>query len=242
MPNNKKSTIPVTSVDSWEFNGSLSSNKPNSSKKIAVPIFQTISPYYYDDRCWVPQDWLQQAKKQANLKLKTAPVTNVRVGITFSKTANRASVSQFTIDLLHEIMSASGNPSLLITSTLRTAEDQARAMFQNIKSKGYEYNYDLYGANGDAVVKVAENAQKKKLSDTEIISEMVKEINRIGPGKVSKHAGDPKKTNVVDIAPSSLTNRKGFEKEVEKRKIFMLKPPADPAYHLEITQPETVIP
>ena len=69
---------------------------------------------------------------------------------------------------------------------------------------------------------------------------MVDTINEIGPEKVSKHASDPKRLNVFDIAPSSIRDKSGFESAVrgEKRVAKFLVPPADPGYHLEIPQPQ----
>jgi hypothetical protein len=46
--------------------------------------------------------------------------------------------------------------------------------------------------------------------------------------------------NVFDVAPSSLSDRVGFEHAVkgERRVSKFLLPPADPGYHLEIPQPK----
>jgi len=69
---------------------------------------------------------------------------------------------------------------------------------------------------------------------------MTAKIKSIGPRKVSRHIGDPKKLNVIDIAPSSIriTFRDKFEAAVkrESRVSKFLAPPVDPAYHLEIPQ------
>ncbi len=233
---NSKIQIPVKSINEREFDKLLAGRlKMSSSANVTMPVVEDF--LQSDNQCRAPKEWLLQIKERAQLNFKSSPVTHLPTGISFAKTANRSSVSQFSINLLYDIMIESGNSNFIITSTLRTPEDQARAMYQNIKAKGYKFNYKLYGANGDKVIKVAENAAKDKLSEKEIMAAMVKEMNKIGPGKVSKHAGDPNKINVIDIAPSSISNRKAFELAVEKRKIYMLKPPDDPAYHLEIAQP-----
>ncbi len=82
-------------------------------------------------------------------------------------------------------------------------------------------------------------SQGKSVAD--IINGMSVKITNIGPGNVSLHVGDPKKINVVDIAPSSinLALRKKFESAVngDARVSKFLTPPADPAYHVEIPQP-----
>jgi tetrahydromethanopterin S-methyltransferase subunit H len=109
-------------------------------------------------------------------------------------------------------------------------------MYNNIIAKGFQSQYNLYGPIGDRVVKVAEVAKKKGLSKAEILKAMEDEIWRIGPRKVSNHAGDPNLVNVIDISPSTITNPKDFVREIKKRGIFLLQPPADPAFHLEIQQ------
>ncbi|MFT3701397.1 MAG: hypothetical protein QM802_03465 [Agriterribacter sp.] len=158
-------------------------------------------------------------------------------GISFGENANMAVISAYSFSLIAAIMKDSDNPTITITSTRRTPEDQARAMYQGIKSKGLDYSYRLYGSAGDQVTKVAEDAMKKKWTAKKVMEAMEKEIIRVGPGNVSKHLGDFSKLNVIDIDPSSIVNQKNFAKEVLKRNIFLLKPPADRAFHLEIKQP-----
>ena len=67
---------------------------------------------------------------------------------------------------------------------------------------------------------------------------MTRQDRRARPGNVSHHAADPKVLNVVDIAPTSIANTAAFEAAVaaDPRVKLFLKPPADPAYHLEIPQ------
>jgi hypothetical protein len=71
---------------------------------------------------------------------------------------------------------------------------------------------------------------------------MENEIITVGPDKVSKHVADPAKLNVVDIAPSTITDKQAFINAVnEAMKAGLvskfLQPPTDPAYHIEIPQP-----
>ena len=51
------------------------------------------------------------------------------------------------------------------------------------------------------------NASMKAKGKTkaEIINGMSTKITDLGPGNVSRHAGDPNKLNVIDIAPSSIS-------------------------------------
>jgi hypothetical protein len=197
-------------------------------KVVTIPFLELITKKnYHDEMCWLPENPVP------SMSLISEPMLTIE----FGKNANKAVVSEHSTNLLKEIMRASKNHKIIITSTLRTAEDQARAMYDNIISKGFDYNYNLYGSTGDKVIKAAEKARSKGYSKEKILEAMTAEINRIGPGKVSRHAGDPKRINVIDIAPSSVTHKEAFVKEIKKRRIFLLQPPADPAYHLEIKQP-----
>lgn len=71
---------------------------------------------------------------------------------------------------------------------------------------------------------------------------MQTKIIALDPSKVSNHVADPMKLNVIDIAPSSIDPclRPLFVAavQVEQRVAKYLGPPKDPAYHLEIPQPE----
>ena len=165
-----------------------------------------------------------------------APATNIPAGINFGPNANRNVVSQYTIDMLSAIMRESGNPNVTITSTLRTPEDQARAMYNNIVSRGVQHNLTLYGPAGDRVVNVAAQGRRQGLTRDQILAAMAAEIRRIGPGRVSRHAGDPNVINVLDISPHSIRNRQAFVREIRERGIFLIEPPRDPAFHLEIRQ------
>ena len=61
---------------------------------------------------------------------------------------------------------------------------------------------------------------------------------QIAPATVSRHACDPRKMNVLDVAPSSIPDRRGCENAVRggTRVSYFLTPPKDPGYHLEIPQ------
>jgi len=160
--------------------------------------------------------------------------------INFGTNADQAAVSDHSRQVLQDIMKEAKLDSVTITSTARTPERQAIAMFDNIESQGVASQKALYGPNGDQVIDVyvAEKAAGK--SQAEIISAMEAKINELGPSNVSRHLADPSTMNVIDIAPSQIADREAFEKAVEadSRVSNFLKPPSDPAYHLEIPQPK----
>ena len=150
-------------------------------------------------------------------------------------------VSTYSKEVLKDIMKASGIPLITITSTARTTHDQARIMFENIERYGVQHQKKLYGSYGDKVIDHYSLLKSSGKLQAEIISGMTAKITMLNPRNVSRHAGDPNKLNVVDIAPSSigLFARKKFESAVnnEPRVSKFLTPPKDPAYHLEIPQP-----
>jgi len=160
--------------------------------------------------------------------------------ISFGTNADQGAVSEHSRQVLQDIMKAAKLDSLTITSTARTPERQAIAMGDNIVSQGVESQKALYGSYGDQVIDVyvAEKAAGK--SQAEIVSAMEAKINELGPSNVSRHFADPSTMSVIDIAPSQITDREAFEKAVEadSRVTTFLKPPSDPAYHLEIPQPK----
>ncbi len=150
-------------------------------------------------------------------------------------------VSAYSRKVLLDIMKTSGIAKIIITSTARTAHDQARIMFENIERHGVAHQKNLYGSYGDKVIDEYSTLKNNGKSKVGIIAGLTVKINSLGPRNVSKHAGNPNKLNVVDIAPSSinLAVRKKFELAVnnDSRVSSFLTPPKDPAYHLEIPQP-----
>lgn len=160
--------------------------------------------------------------------------------IKFGANANQDAMSEHSRKVLREIMKEAKLDSATVTSTARTANRQAIAMYDNIAADGAEAQKVLYGSYGDKVIDVyvAEKAAGK--SRDEIIGAMESKINELGPSKVSQHLADPAKKNIIDIAPSSISDKAAFEKAVEadSRVSKFLKPPADRSYHLEIPQPE----
>ena len=166
--------------------------------------------------------------------------------ISFGPKANQAVVSVHTLGVLTEILNAAGINSCLITSTSRTPADQARIMFNNIVSKGVTAQKSLYKPPGKAVIDEYVKAKNAGKTGDQIKAAMEAKIRALGPDTVSKHCADPAILNVVDIAPSSLSNKAAFEKAtraaVTKGTVSKFLTPAnnDPAFHLEIPQPKAL--
>jgi hypothetical protein len=165
--------------------------------------------------------------------------------VTFANPArDQNKVSAFTLHVLDNILSDADILSATITSTARTASDQARVMYENISRHGVAHQKKLYSKAGDQVIDVYAHESKAGKSADVIIGEMTTKILSLDPRKVSSHAADLDKLNVVDLAPSSIAVglRPAFVKAV-KAQIKLgnvtgfFQPPKDPAYHLEIPQP-----
>lgn len=162
------------------------------------------------------------------------------VEIKFGKNAKKENVTNFSLQVLEDILQAAGLNSALISSTSRTPADQARVMFNNIVATSVAAQKKLYAAAGDSVIDEYVKAKAANKTPIEIKAAMEAKINAIGPTKVSHHAADPNVLCVFDVAPSSIAKKVAFEKAVkaDKRVSKFITPPLDPGYHLEIPQPK----
>lgn len=151
-------------------------------------------------------------------------------------------VSEYSRIVLADIMRKADVSSILITSTARTPADQARIMYENLELYGVEHQKLLYSKYGDQVIDEFSKYKSQKHHKQFIISMMQAKIIALDPSKISNHVADPIKLNVIDIAPSSIDPglRSLFVAAIrgEKRVAKYIGPPKDPAYHLEIPQPE----
>ena len=89
---------------------------------------------------------------------------------------------------------------VVISSTYRTPQDQARAMYSNIVAGN---KVDYAAATGGKVVAVGQKGVDKGDSRDKVLADMVAKIEEIGPGKISNHM-DPDMT-VCDIRPSQIS-------------------------------------
>ena len=165
------------------------------------------------------------------------------VEIAYDRGVNKESVSPLTIKLLQDIASEVGVSKLIITSTIRSPESQARVMFNNL-SKGERVSY---GRSGSAVVAVFDKYNSSK-SDTEVKKLMTDEINRQGPTNVSRHCLDDPSENILDISHTRMIpqHKKNLfrDKLVEYKNtsshpIYKFYGPGaqygnDPAYHIQV--------
>jgi hypothetical protein len=125
-------------------------------------------------------------------------------------------ISEKTVGIILDAAKASKNTSVLITSGIRSAERQAKTMYDNLK-KGVRISYATAGRQ---VVDVYDNLKRIGATEDAIFNAMVRKINELSDsGKlVSKHCvseEEYKKKNVVDVS-KSLANPRDFVKELIK--------------------------
>ncbi|WP_129337242.1 hypothetical protein [Cellulomonas endophytica] len=167
-----------------------------------------------------------------------APATGTPSGsaLRWATNANSAAVPAYAQRVLTEIVRAAGLSQVLVSSTQRTPADQARVMFNNIRQLGVQSQLDLYGSAGDKVIGVYVASTAARRTDAQIMADMERKVVELGPPNVSRHTADPDVLAVIDIAPSSVTDKAAFERAVkaDARVSLFLQPPTDPAYHVEI--------
>lgn len=180
-------------------------------------------------------------------KAKKPEIPNVEVKF---KTKRTNVVTEKSKNILCELASQYGMKTIYITSTLRTPEEQARAMYNNI-ANGRVIRYAEPGAE---VTRICQNGIKKGLGKTKTINNMVSKILEYDKKgiRVSKHCVSFEtyaKKNIIDLG----VNSNGFTSNAQKRKfqeicdlalnqgklssfISPLRDKAEPAFHLEIPQ------
>ena len=135
-----------------------------------------------------------------------AGLTGQTVIYSSSLKADEQIVSDYSMQVIKMALKESGTKTAVITSTIRTPEEQAATMLKNAKAS-LKKQYELYGTEGDLVLKVYEKNKLK--SDSEIEKLMVAKIEELGSkGKrVSKHCVSKDvylEYNVIDIGLNSM--------------------------------------
>jgi hypothetical protein len=171
------------------------------------------------------------------------------VRITYGANANAGVVSAGMIDVIKDGLRAAGQASATITSTARSASDQARAMFANLVNPANTVAANianqlaLYEAPGDAVINVFSSMTagmtlaQINAAAASIRAAMTAQINSQGPSSVSRHCADPAVVSVVDVGASSFNASNGplFVTSVTPRlSAFINEVATNNAYHLEL--------
>ena len=193
-------------------------------------------------------------KNQGNSALKGGNPhrSHAQYHIYFAHPEDRHHVSAQSEAVLRHVMMKSAVHSILITSTVRDAREQAKAMLDNIE-KGKNVRY---GAAGKGVQNVAKKDLADNKSHDEILKDMINKIDKVGLEHVTKHAAKSG-LNTIDISPRYLRTSKdpksydrlinGLKNAVRASEISRLGWPEGPkssghlfndegAIHVEISQ------
>ncbi|EGA66487.1 PAAR domain-containing protein [Vibrio brasiliensis] len=128
--------------------------------------------------------------------------------------ADKRVVSQKSIEIIRLAFSRAGAKHAVITSTLRTPDEQARVMYRNAK-QDLESQFRLYGRAGDKVLTV----YKENHNATNVIDLMAKKIESLlrKGEKVSKHCttfDEYEKVNIIDLGVNSMLNLNNHDKSL----------------------------
>ncbi|HEX9094881.1 MAG TPA: D-alanyl-D-alanine carboxypeptidase family protein [Candidatus Dormibacteraeota bacterium] len=228
-------------TEEWHWDHQAGAPSPAGAEAAAVPHPASAPAATIPSTPARPSPKLPAAERPAGPAIAPTGGKTGEVSITFGPNAKQDAVAASSLAILADILRAAGLSKATITSTARTAADQARAMYQNLVGAGVAAQRALYGPAGRKVIDTYVALQKEGKSPKEIEEGMRDRIVEIGPSKVSRHCGDFKVLNVFDVGPLSLGGpkaRKAFaeaaEAEVGKRVSKFIPWPKDPGDHLEI--------
>jgi hypothetical protein len=119
-------------------------------------------------------------------------------------------ISEFTRDILSKAGDNSENPTIIITSGIRSPQRQASAMYENL-SKGIRIRY---AAPGQEVTKVYDSNKSKPKNETiRLMIDKIIELSKIGK-RVSLHCVSEEeyaRINIVDVS-KRIPNPRDFVK------------------------------
>jgi hypothetical protein len=166
--------------------------------------------------------------------------SGAKLKIEFGPNARQDVVTGYTGDVLSGIMRTAGVERVVITSTYRTVEEEARVMYANVEKQGVDHELKLYAKPGREVIKEYARSKGAGNSPERIIDDMAHKIKELGSTNGSHHNWDPAVLSVFDISPRSVTKQGDFEAAIssERRVSKFFKPPQDSSYHLEVPQPK----
>lgn len=154
--------------------------------------------------------------------------------IVVTPAAGVAAIPAAKLAVLKEILAKAGEPNAAITSYSRTAEEQARIMYNNIIKDGEAKNKASYKnpAAAATVVDAFMAALKAGKNGQEIYAAVLAAVNKAGAANLSDHCGS---NPAIDIDPASLKNAANFEAALKAdSRVTVVAPPADPLFHIII--------
>lgn len=165
------------------------------------------------------------------------------IQVSFSSGIDSSVVSNYSINVIKQILKSSNLTSATITSTIRPPSHQARVMYDNCENYGTKSQYDLYSKEGgDKVIDVYVAGKAAGKTRDVIIQEMTNKIINLLPIRTSKHCVSYDayaQLNVIDIGMSSISNKTAFENQLTAARSlgilskFIVEDDLN-CYHLEI--------
>ncbi|MGL5009856.1 MAG: hypothetical protein ACRC6I_08230 [Paracoccaceae bacterium] len=193
----------------WDTSQSSLFAKPQMSMMLEVRIsaFQRrFAPFQFADGLLEPNS------VAANMLAAYAAV-DTGPSVTYGDSVDESLrlVSDYAIKVVKKALTAAKMDAAVITSTLRLPAKQAEIMYGNA-AINLAKQYELYGANGDAVLKVYEdNKTKAKADVVKLMADKVQELLDAGK-QVSNHVSTATRYatyNVFDIGVNSTKAKAG---------------------------------
>lgn len=132
--------------------------------------------------------------------------------------ASKQIVSPYAISIIQLALQKAGMPEAVITSTIRTPEEQARIMYNNAK-KNLMKQFQLYGSTGDEVLKVYKANQNAPESEViQLMEDKIASLLKQGR-RTSKHVVTTEQynnRNIIDIGVHSTRKVCGKAFSAEK--------------------------
>ncbi len=141
-----------------------------------------------------------------------------RVTYSTSLPPSKQIVSAYALSVIKLALRQTGMPQAVITSTIRTPDEQARIMYGNAK-KNLKGQFKLYGATGDEVLKVYEANRTRPESEViKLMEQKIEDLLKQGR-RTSNHVvtTDQYKTlNIFDIGVNSTRAVCGAAFDIDK--------------------------
>ncbi len=141
----------------------------------------------------------------------SAPAGQATVVYKDSLSSAERIVDPYCFNVIKMVMANAGCSKGVISSTIRTPEEQVDIMYKNAKAS-LSGQYDLYGSNGDVVLKIYENNKQKPEAEVKkMMVDKVKDLLKSGK-RVSLHVTTPenyKNRNIIDIGVNSTQSAAG---------------------------------
>lgn len=163
-------------------------------------------------------------------------ISKARQKIEIRLQTNNIKISNYTTEKLLSLKYHGYTGDIVLSSGMRSIEEQARAMYENIIRTGAQYQKDkVYDKNGDKVIDVFD----EKLSREENISNMKKMIEKIKESDKDafKHTGDFSKFNAIDVKKEQLSNVQNFMDAAKSAGFFQILDENN-CIHIVLPQPQ----